>query len=597
MHDNLNGVSRQARCTSAWTKATLMAVLCISLACDSALADLRPESWLVAEQARTNETAAPAAQANVVPGNRRSASPQPSRFPIVTSQPSGGRENPQSSPHRGLHRRLWPFQTPETPADNLRNRDLRPESRHAISPGVPAPGAGLDRLQQPTPVPAFSRLQPQPRVEPAPQLQPSIQFQPSTQPQPAPRSQPLYLSPSMPEPHLASQDRASQQGYPGTPSHTWHQSSASFPANPIPTELPRRDLRRLLTDDTEQPEPTLLFEADDRSPESIWTSLALWQTPDGGDEPGSNADGTARDLESADSIGEEPPQDNSLQFLRNNTVLLEPGQLQVDYGLIYTMVENEFPVAVTDGGGVVTGAVRGRVRPRTLTVPFQARYGLNELAQLFIDVPVGWNGAELSFSGFDEFSNTVGVGDIRMGTSILLRKGCCEDEADLVGTFAMTFPTGNGAFPTLGLSPDAQLGEGFFAMSLNLLWIKTIDPLVFFYGGGYRHRFDESFQGNQVDPGEQFNYQFGVGFAVNERVTLSTAYLGAYITENQVNGDRIEGSILEPSRLRFSATISKLSRFHHWRGETCLQTILEPFVEIGMTNDAASTRFGIVWTL
>jgi len=108
---------------------------------------------------------------------------------------------------------------------------------------------------------------------------------------------------------------------------------------------------------------------------------------------------------------------------------------------------------------------------------------------------------------------------------------------------------------------------------------------VLFYGLGYRHRFDDNFQlGVRANPGEQFIYQLGMGFASNEKVTLSTSFLGLYVTEDEVNGRRVQGGITEPMRLRFSATIAKPCK------------IVEPFAEIGMTRDAANSRIGITWT-
>ena len=138
------------------------------------------------------------------------------------------------------------------------------------------------------------------------------------------------------------------------------------------------------------------------------------------------------------------------------------------------------------------------------------------------------------------------------------------------------------------LSPDSQLGEGFWAASVSLLFINTYDPISIFYGLGYRHRFDSDFNTPvgrlAVNPGEQFFYQMGIGFAASDRVTLSTRFIGAYISENRVNADRLEGTIFEPMRLRFAVTIQKC------------RTIVEPFAAVGMTDDGPSARAGITWT-
>ncbi|MDH3717644.1 MAG: hypothetical protein OES79_05930, partial [Planctomycetota bacterium] len=119
----------------------------------------------------------------------------------------------------------------------------------------------------------------------------------------------------------------------------------------------------------------------------------------------------------------------------------------------------------------------------------------------------------------------------------------------------------------------------------DVLFIKNIDPIVFFYGFGTRQSIERNFFGVTFAPGQEYNYNFGMGFAVNDRVTLSGAFVGAYVTEIHANGRRIQGTIQEPLSMRFSATIARKKK-----------KLLEPFVEIGMTDDAAAGTFGLIQT-
>jgi hypothetical protein len=304
--------------------------------------------------------------------------------------------------------------------------------------------------------------------------------------------------------------------------------------------------------------------------------------------------GEADRVSEAEQLGEEP-ESNNLSFLRRQTVLLEPGEWQHDIGFVYSLSEVQSPVALTSAGTVV-GVAGVRIRQRLLTCPFEVRVGALPRVQLFMNMPVGWSGTQTSFAGFDESQNLFGVGDLRTGMSVLLKKaeGC---SPDVIGTFDMTFPTGNDNFFALGLFPGAQLGEGFYALSASLLCIHTYDPVVIFYGGGYRHRFDDPSMGVDIDPGEQFFYQLGVGFAVNERITLSASFLGAYVTKIRVNDVLLDGSNQEPMRMRFSVTVLNPDRcLPKWRGLCKVKEIVEPFAEIGMTEDSPDGRFGIVWT-
>ena len=115
--------------------------------------------------------------------------------------------------------------------------------------------------------------------------------------------------------------------------------------------------------------------------------------------------------------------------------------------------------------------------------------------------------------------------------------------------------------------------------------MHTTNPAVVYYGGGVRYRCEETFLNSfSIQPGIDFNYQFGVGFAANERITLSATLLGSYITETEFNGIGLENTTLEPIRMRFAVTIAQGCR------------ILEPFATIGMTDDAADARLGITVT-
>jgi hypothetical protein len=301
------------------------------------------------------------------------------------------------------------------------------------------------------------------------------------------------------------------------------------------------------------------------------------------------AEGQAESIQDAEQLGEEPEQE-PLQFLRQVTPLLAPGQWQFDVGVQYLFAETLFPSIV----GAPALLTETRVRQRLLTVPLELRYGLTQRAQLFVNAPVGWSNTELAYIDFDESTSTGGIADVTAGVTYLLRQGS-NSRPDIIGTIATTAPTGNaGSLITSSLfNPQSQLGQGFWAVSGNLLVVHTCDPLVIFYGLGARFRFSRDFSdltdvfpGDQynVNPGEEYSYQLGIGFAVTPRITLSTVLLGGYVVEDRINGDRLELGNLEPIRMRFATTIAR----------PC--NIVEPYANIGMTDDAPDAILGVTWT-
>jgi hypothetical protein len=295
-------------------------------------------------------------------------------------------------------------------------------------------------------------------------------------------------------------------------------------------------------------------------------------------------DGESKTLADAERVGEEP-EDNTLQFLRTQTVLLEPGESQCDIGINYLFSENRFPVLLLDDG-IPVGADDVLFRIRELTFPLEYRVGLLKRVQGFIGAPIGWSNTQVALGEYEQFENDGGFGDLEFGTTIQVIDGNAECPHGLF-TIAATAPTGGDPFgpvPVLAQSAPS-LGQGFWSISATALCIQTYDPIVFFYGLGAEHYFSRHFNGREIELGNSWNYLFGVGFAVNDRVTLSTRFFGSYIEETRVNRERILGTNVEPMTIRMAATISK----------PC-DRIVEPFVEFGLTESAVESFFGITWT-
>jgi hypothetical protein len=321
------------------------------------------------------------------------------------------------------------------------------------------------------------------------------------------------------------------------------------------------------------------------SPPSQGSEDAFRDDPNQDDSDSEQRNGNEpKKLADAEKVGDEP-EDNTLQFLRTQTVLLEPGESQCDIGINYLFSENRFPILLLDSG-IPVGADDVVFRIRELTIPLEYRVGVLKRAQAFVGAPIGWSNTQVAIGDYEQFQNDGGFGDIDFGTTIQLIEGNAECPHGLF-TIMATAPTGDDPFgPTAVLAQSApSLGQGFWSIAANALCIQSYDPIVLFYGVGAEHFFSRHFNDREIEPGNSWNYTFGVGFAVNDRVTLSTRFLGSYVEELRVNRERVFGTNVEPMTIRMAATISK----------PC-NRIVEPFVEFGITESAVDSFFGITWT-
>lgn len=253
-----------------------------------------------------------------------------------------------------------------------------------------------------------------------------------------------------------------------------------------------------------------------------------------------------------ETIGEATEPNSHKLFLRQSSVLLKHGEIEAETGVVYQHNQD-----------YITG---NRNTARLVTIPLNARVGLLNRLDVFLGMPLSYGQSEAGTVTENDF----GIGDIDAGVHFVL----FEEKnkfPEIVFSLSGTAPTGKNPYDNA-----IAFGQGHWAISGNVLFIKSVDPLILFGGLGYTHSFEKNFSIGDVQPGETIGYSLGLGFAVNKNITLNTTLLGNITTESKLNNANIPGSSDEPISLSTGLTymISK-------------KNYLEPAVIIGL-NDSAS---------
>ncbi len=288
-----------------------------------------------------------------------------------------------------------------------------------------------------------------------------------------------------------------------------------------------------------------------------------------------------------ETIGVPPPREQP-QFLRNDSILMEPGSYQWEIGMSYARNLSQSPIGQILGDTAFVGNLR-RVN-RVLQMPLELRIGLTSDLQGSISLPVGLANQEVSIGGTELTDDSFGIGDLSLGLTRLIRQGDLT-EPNVLGFLSLSVPTGQASLATSLDDPSISLGRGFYSLTTGLTFTKTYDPLVFFSGFGYQHNFEDSFSGvGRLNPGNGGFYRLGVGYAVNSNVSLSTAFTGSFLGNAEVNGVRLGGTSREPLSLRIAATIVNKKK------SVRKARTIEPFVNLGLNEDATDTILGVSWT-
>lgn len=248
-------------------------------------------------------------------------------------------------------------------------------------------------------------------------------------------------------------------------------------------------------------------------------------------------------------------------------LLLRPGHLELEPGLIYQRNEDATPTFVNRDGNTFPGQIERNVD--SLTGDLAVRLGLPRDTQLEVGIPYRWrrieNVTNLGFSPVDTSSQSaVGLGDLRLGVAkTLLRENIWRP--DLVGR--VTWDTKTGRRDENGVS----LGGGFDEIRASLTAINRQDPVVFLGAVSYEYVFENDI----IRPGATIASNLGGFIALSPETSLRLLVSGAYQQETEVSDSSIDGSdqvaggfVIGGSTLLFPGTLLNLS------------------VGIGLTDDA-----------
>ena len=222
-------------------------------------------------------------------------------------------------------------------------------------------------------------------------------------------------------------------------------------------------------------------------------------------------------------------------------------------------------------------------RVRHLSLVPSLRVGLPDGTEAFAVVPLSYSQVELAYGGTANSVDKFGLGDVSAGVKhMLVRESNHRPEIILSTSFSV--PTGD--------KPDAvgvSNGSGHWGIKGGLEFTKTYDPIVLFWGIDYTHSFQSQHfytdRVHDVQPGEAIGYNFGLGFAINESISISSQITGNYLTEDEIDGKAFGGSSREPISLRLAVT-------DRWSKNT----YIEPSVTFGLNGDApdVSLTFSVV---
>jgi hypothetical protein len=259
-------------------------------------------------------------------------------------------------------------------------------------------------------------------------------------------------------------------------------------------------------------------------------------------------------------------------FVRQEKIFIRKGELLSELNTFYS----------TDAF-MTPGIPAFKTKRRFLDTTLIARYGVRDGLELDLIAPIFVHAIQEIDSGTASVRRQDdGIGDF----SAILRYQLLGERGgrpDIILDI-------NGKSRTGG---DTLRGTGHWNIGGGITLVKTIDPVVFFGRLGYTATLDRDGPMPALmpgllpvqqsrNPGDIIEYRLGMGFSLNDRVSMQMQLAGAYVGRTTVDGEKLLGSSLEIANLLLSTTVLLTKRLY-----------IEPVVGLGLTDDAFDSFIGM----
>lgn len=276
--------------------------------------------------------------------------------------------------------------------------------------------------------------------------------------------------------------------------------------------------------------------------------------------------------------GEEAEKEAPLNFLTGSTVLLAKGQYEAEVGLSFKQSRQSF--ALPAAGYFQKSSYAAQ----QLRVDASVRAGLYEGVEGWINVPVSYSYVEeVSTNDYVRDAEALDIGDISFGLQYQIVEESVGWPA-VSATIAVTAPTGKkhyyDAYNTW--RDPLNNGSGHWGISPGLAFVRTTDPAIIFGGTSLYYFLEREIDGYSVQPGWGAGFYFGVGYALNENLSVGTRFSYTHFSNMKAGNVEMFGSDTDPMDISLSASY-----------RIAMNWVATPQVTFNLNNDAGIPSFSL----
>jgi len=238
-------------------------------------------------------------------------------------------------------------------------------------------------------------------------------------------------------------------------------------------------------------------------------------------------------------------------------VLLRKGRTQIEPTVSYShLSKNRVGLSGFSIFDVIfIGEIQAEEVDRDLvTSSLNVRHGLTDTLQVEVELPAQFQREE-TLSGpiedrIGDVSHHAGANDISAAMYYQFKRET-QNAPAMIAHARVKMPTGDAP----------RFGSGVWGLKTGLLFVKSSDPVVLFSNLGYTHTFSGDINGVDVNPGNSFEYNLGMAYALNYNLAANASFEQVFVGESTSRDRPVLGSRLIVANLKAGLTYALTKNF------------------------------------
>lgn len=268
-----------------------------------------------------------------------------------------------------------------------------------------------------------------------------------------------------------------------------------------------------------------------------------------------------------------------VNYLSDYTVLLNPGEVDLDFGFKYRSYKTTSSLPLEGPYQVSSYSIK------KLYLYLNPRFGITKDLSFSLNLPWTYTRIDdVSSNAYTRDASQGHIGDISAAIQYKLIDETISHPS-LTSSLTINTPTGRKkSVSELDTWKQAlNNSEGYWSVTPALNFVRVTDPVTIFGGISYEKIFETNKGGERIKYGNILSFTLGTGYALNDVTSFGTQFQYSYSDNLRYDGTEMKGTSSEGESLQFY--------FSYLLSHTLTMT-----PEVAFPLDSSGATFGVGFT-